>query len=67
MQNYFMQSTNARFSTIRADFIHGQYQINQAFRLFSKEVLFLYIIAIKHKSIRSLVAKYCYTTHSKNV
>ena len=61
-QHYLMKCSNAKFTTIRAQFIPNRFQINQSFGFFSNHDLFIYILSMRDKFINHIVAKYCYDT-----
>ena len=49
-----------KFTNIREVFIYKLNQINHSFSYFNNHDLFIYILAMKDKSINNLVAKYCF-------
>jgi hypothetical protein len=55
-----MQCNNAKLTNIREVFIYKLNQINHSFSYFNNQDLFIYILAMKDKSINNLVAKYCF-------
>ena len=49
-----------KFIDLRTKFIDNLYKINGFFNLFTPKNLFIYIMAMKDKSIMKLVGKYCF-------
>ena len=58
--HFLMSCTNMKFIDLRTKFIDNLYKINGFFNLFTSKNLFIYIMAMKDKSIMKLVGKYCF-------
>ena len=58
--HFLMSCTNMKFIDLRTKFIDNLYKINRFFNLFTSKNLFIYIMAMKDKSIMKLVGKHCF-------